>query len=227
MTWTRRIGALLILAGVAATPAVAWRSRCPMSGSSGTPMADTRISEANGRTGIGVELEVMHRHRARVVRVAAGVPGHGWSSLAGGPFPGRVNSITAFRRSPTQGKYLPMLFSKSKPPRRPPPSSPTTGRSSSCAASRRPTSTARPRPSCCATSRFDIKEGDFVSIMGPSGAGKSTLLAHPRHARHRRGPANTGSSGDAGARAGREGARRGCTRSTSASCSRAITCSTT
>ncbi|MFI5077884.1 MAG: hypothetical protein ACHQRO_11110 [Vicinamibacteria bacterium] len=62
MTWTRRIGALLILAGVAVTPAVAWRSRCPMAGSSGTPTADTRISEANGRTGIGVELEVMHLH---------------------------------------------------------------------------------------------------------------------------------------------------------------------
>jgi hypothetical protein len=60
MTWTRRIGALLILAGVAAPPALAWRSRCPMAGSSGTPTADTRISEANGRTGIGVELEVMH-----------------------------------------------------------------------------------------------------------------------------------------------------------------------
>ena len=60
MTWTRRTGALLILAGVAATPALAWRSRCPDMGPSGTPMADTRIGEANGRTGVGVELEVMH-----------------------------------------------------------------------------------------------------------------------------------------------------------------------
>jgi hypothetical protein len=63
MTWTRRIGALLILAGVAVAPALAWRSRtaeapCP----SGTPVADSRISTANGRTGIGVELEVMNLH---------------------------------------------------------------------------------------------------------------------------------------------------------------------
>ena len=62
MTWTRRIGALLILAGVAVAPALAWRSRCPMPRSSGTPVSDTRISEANGRTGVGVELEVMHLH---------------------------------------------------------------------------------------------------------------------------------------------------------------------
>jgi len=60
MTWTRRVGALLILAGVTVAPAVAWRSRCPEAGSSGTPVADTRIRAANDRTGIGVELEVMH-----------------------------------------------------------------------------------------------------------------------------------------------------------------------
>jgi hypothetical protein len=63
MTWMRRIGALLILAGLAVAPALAWRARtaeasCP----GGTPIADTRISAANGRTGIGVELEVMNLH---------------------------------------------------------------------------------------------------------------------------------------------------------------------
>ena len=60
MTWTRRVGALLILAGVTVAPAVAWRSRCPEPGSSGTPIADSRINAANDWTGIGVELEVMH-----------------------------------------------------------------------------------------------------------------------------------------------------------------------
>ena len=73
---------------------------------------------------------------------------------------------------------------------------------------------------------LDIKPGEFVSIMGPSGAGKSTLLhilglhdsawtgeytlmGHPIHA------------------LGGQGARRRCRSATSASCSRAITCSTT
>ena len=61
MTWTRRIGALLILAGLAVAPVLAWRTRtaeaaCP----SGTLVAAARISAANGRTGVGVELEVMH-----------------------------------------------------------------------------------------------------------------------------------------------------------------------
>jgi hypothetical protein len=61
MTWTRRLGALLILAGLAVAPALAWRTRIvevPSAG--GTAIADTRVSPANGRTGIGVELEVMH-----------------------------------------------------------------------------------------------------------------------------------------------------------------------
>ena len=63
MTWMRRLGALLLLGGLAVAPALAWRARtaessCP----GGTPMADTRISAANGRTGIGVELEVMNLH---------------------------------------------------------------------------------------------------------------------------------------------------------------------
>ena len=63
MNWTRRIGALLILAGLAVAPALAWRARTAEAAcSSGTPVADTRIAEANGRTGIGVELEVMNLH---------------------------------------------------------------------------------------------------------------------------------------------------------------------
>ena len=72
---------------------------------------------------------------------------------------------------------------------------------------------------------LDIKPGEFVSIMGPSGAGKSTLLhilgmhdsawsgeyflmGHPIHALRRR-------------------IARRCRSATSASCSRATTCSTT
>jgi hypothetical protein len=63
MTWMRRVGALLILAGLAVAPALAWRARSPeATRPSGTPIADTRISAANGRTGVGVELEVMHLH---------------------------------------------------------------------------------------------------------------------------------------------------------------------
>jgi hypothetical protein len=63
MTWMRRVGALLILAALAVAPALAWRSRAAeVAAPSGTPAADTRISAANGRTGIGVELEVMHLH---------------------------------------------------------------------------------------------------------------------------------------------------------------------
>jgi hypothetical protein len=61
MTWTRRLGALLLLAGLAVAPALAWRARIvelPPPG--GRPIADARLGAANGRTGIGVELEVMH-----------------------------------------------------------------------------------------------------------------------------------------------------------------------
>jgi hypothetical protein len=61
MTWTRRLGALLILAGLAVTPALAWRARIVEGPApAGTPTAETRVTAANGRTGIGVELEVMH-----------------------------------------------------------------------------------------------------------------------------------------------------------------------
>jgi hypothetical protein len=61
MIWTRRVGALLILAGVAVAPALAWRARLvEPTRPAGAPLADTRVSAANGRTGIGVELEVMH-----------------------------------------------------------------------------------------------------------------------------------------------------------------------
>jgi hypothetical protein len=63
MTWTRRLGALLILAGLGVAPALAWRARTvDAARPAGTPIADTRISPANGRTGVGVELEVMHLH---------------------------------------------------------------------------------------------------------------------------------------------------------------------
>jgi hypothetical protein len=69
MTWTRRFGALLLLAALCVAPALAWRGRavavpcrtsaaivpCP----SAAPAADTRLDAANGRTGIGVELEVL------------------------------------------------------------------------------------------------------------------------------------------------------------------------
>ena len=59
MTWTRRVGALLLLSGLAVAPALAWRTRIVPAGAAGAPIADTRISAANGRTGIGVEVEVL------------------------------------------------------------------------------------------------------------------------------------------------------------------------
>ena len=60
MTWTRRVGALLLLSGLAVAPALAWRARTVKA--AGSSIADTRIGEANGRTGIGVEVEVMSLH---------------------------------------------------------------------------------------------------------------------------------------------------------------------
>jgi hypothetical protein len=62
MTWTRRVGALLLLAGLAVAPALAWRARTVKAGPTDSSIADTRISAANGRTGIGVEVEVMSLH---------------------------------------------------------------------------------------------------------------------------------------------------------------------
>ena len=70
---------------------------------------------------------------------------------------------------------------------------------------------------------LDIKEGEFVSIMGPSGAGKSTLL-------HIIGMHDSAWTGEyyfldqPVHKLGGEGSRAGCTSSTSASSSRAITC---
>ena len=72
----------------------------------------------------------------------------------------------------------------------------------------------------------DIAQGDFVSIMGPSGAGKSTLL-------HILGMHDSGvdrrvlAARPAGAPLSAQGPAARCRSSTSASCSRAITCSTT
>ena len=61
MTWTRRVGALLLLAGLAVAPALALRARSLEAGRHGRSGADdTRLDATNDRTGIGVELEVMH-----------------------------------------------------------------------------------------------------------------------------------------------------------------------
>jgi hypothetical protein len=61
MTWTRRTGALLLLAGLAVAPALAWRARSAEAGRAARAAAgDTYLDAANDRTGLGVELEVMH-----------------------------------------------------------------------------------------------------------------------------------------------------------------------
>jgi len=63
MTWMRRVGVLLLLAGLAVAPAFAWRARTVEKAChEGGTLSETRISAANGRTGIGVELEVMTLH---------------------------------------------------------------------------------------------------------------------------------------------------------------------
>jgi hypothetical protein len=59
MTWTRRLGALLLLAALCVAPALAWRGRTPADCGGRGAAADARFSAANGRTGIGVELEVL------------------------------------------------------------------------------------------------------------------------------------------------------------------------
>jgi hypothetical protein len=58
MPWTRRIGALLILAGLGAAPALAWRSRA--ADCAPPPAAAAAVGAVNDRTGLGVELEVLH-----------------------------------------------------------------------------------------------------------------------------------------------------------------------
>ena len=58
MTWTRPAGALLILAALAVTPAMSWRASRPAPASDRSGAIDSRVAPANGRTGLGVELEV-------------------------------------------------------------------------------------------------------------------------------------------------------------------------
>ena len=61
MTWTRRVGALLILAGLGAAPALAWRSRtADCTPPPARPVTAASLDGANDRTGLGVELEVLH-----------------------------------------------------------------------------------------------------------------------------------------------------------------------
>ena len=71
----------------------------------------------------------------------------------------------------------------------------------------------------------DVKDGEFISIMGPSGAGKSTLL----HIIGMHDSAWTGEYDFLDQPVHKLGARiaPGSTSRTSASCSRAITCSIT
>jgi hypothetical protein len=60
MTWMRRGGALVLLAALAVAPALAWRARVTDAGDPRRRCGDTRLSATNGRTGIGVELEVVN-----------------------------------------------------------------------------------------------------------------------------------------------------------------------
>jgi hypothetical protein len=60
MTWTRRIGALLILAGLGAAPVLGWRSVAADCEPPAPRVTTARTDAANDRTGFGVELEVLH-----------------------------------------------------------------------------------------------------------------------------------------------------------------------
>jgi hypothetical protein len=60
MNWPRTVGALVILAGLSAAPVLTTRARIVEADAASTGAApDARIARANGRTGLGVELEVM------------------------------------------------------------------------------------------------------------------------------------------------------------------------
>jgi hypothetical protein len=65
MPWMRRLTALLLLAGLAVAPALAWRSRCapsPARAAAAAAAGESRAHDVNDRPGFGVELEVMHLH---------------------------------------------------------------------------------------------------------------------------------------------------------------------
>ena len=60
MNWPRTAGVLLILAGLGAAPVLSTRARIvEAQAAPAGPAPDARIARANGRTGLGVELEVM------------------------------------------------------------------------------------------------------------------------------------------------------------------------
>jgi hypothetical protein len=61
MNWPRTVGVLCILAGLSAAPVLSTRARIVEAEAAPAGAApEARIARANGRTGLGVELEVMH-----------------------------------------------------------------------------------------------------------------------------------------------------------------------
>jgi hypothetical protein len=60
MNWPRTVGVLCILAGLSAAPVLTTRARIVEAEAAPAGAAPgTRIARANGRTGLGVEVEVM------------------------------------------------------------------------------------------------------------------------------------------------------------------------
>ena len=228
MTWTRRVGALLILAGVAVTPALAWRARCPMAalvGHADGRYTDQRRERSDGywrRTGSDAPA-----HRARLVRVGAGVPrAAAGLLLAGGPFPGRVDSIDRLPPIADSGKVpadAVQQIEACRAARRPR----AQRRAARPAAQHREGLPARPDDDLRAAPRLARHQGRRVRVdHGPVGRRQVVAAPHPRHARHRVDRrVLVQRRADSRARPRRSAPRS--TRSTSASCSRATTCSTT
>jgi hypothetical protein len=62
MSWRRTIGALLILGSLGAAPVFTWRARGAEGGAPVGPVPGARLTQSNGRRGIGVELQVLDLH---------------------------------------------------------------------------------------------------------------------------------------------------------------------
>ena len=60
MNWPRTVGVLIMLAGLSAAPVLSTRARIVEAEAAPAGTApETRVARENGRTGLGVEVEVM------------------------------------------------------------------------------------------------------------------------------------------------------------------------
>jgi hypothetical protein len=59
MSWPRTVGALLLLGSLSVAPVLTWRARVAEVAPPLGPVPGARIATANGRPGVGVELQVL------------------------------------------------------------------------------------------------------------------------------------------------------------------------